>query len=161
MEIPLSRVLGDHSRLLQQEVGYLAPSWLTRVEEDLNILPESGRVVVSDRLGVPEGLKKRIGELDDVLDVVGPVPTTGDLGDVVHDELGGHSLAGSALTGDDDALVLLVGGEAPVHVICQGVHVGRVLVSGLQESHVFVSFSRSHNKVLTAPWYISTSFSVK
>ena len=64
--------------------------------------------------------------------MAGPVASPRDLGDVVHDELGGHRLAGPALPGDDDALVLHVGGEAPVHVVCQGVDVGRVLVGGLE-----------------------------
>ena len=55
-----------------------------------------------------------------------------DGSDVLHDQLAGLSLAGPALPGDDDALVLHVGGEAPVHVVCQGVDVGRVLVGGLE-----------------------------
>ena len=131
VEISLPRVLADHSGFLQQEIGYFSPSGLAGVEEDFNIFPESGGVVVSDSLGIPEGLQQRIGGLDDILHVAGPVAAARDLGDVVHDELCGDRLAGPALAGDDDALVLQVGGETAVHVVCQGVDVRRVLVGGL------------------------------
>ena len=54
------------------------------------------------------------------------------LGDVVHDELGGHRLTRPALPWDDDALVLHVGGETAVHVVRQGVDMRRVLICCLE-----------------------------
>ena len=134
VEISLSWVLADHSGLLQQKIRNLPPRGLAGVEKDLNVFAKSGGVVISHCLGVPECLEERIGELDHVLDMVCSVPAARDLGYVVHDKLGCHCLASSALAGDDDALVLLVGGETPVHVVCQRVHVRRVLVGGLQET---------------------------
>ena len=38
VEVPLPGILTHHARLLQQEVGYLAPGWLTSIKQDLNIL---------------------------------------------------------------------------------------------------------------------------
>ena len=132
MEISLPGVLADHSGFFQQEVRYFSSGGLTGVKQDLHIFPEPGGVVVPHCLGIPKGLQQRIGELDDILDVAGPVSAPRDLGDVVHDELGGHRLPCPALPRDDDALVLQVGGETAVHVVRQGVDVGRVLICGLE-----------------------------
>ena len=109
---------------------------MASIKQNVHIFPESGRVVISHCLGVTKSFKQRVGELDDILDMISPVPAPGDLGDLVHDELGGHGLASPALPGDDDALVLEVGGEAPVHVVRQGVHVGRILVGSLNISQL-------------------------
>ena len=54
-----------------------------------------------------------------------------NLREVVHDELGGHRLAGARLPADDDALVLVVNLHVAVHVVREGVDVGRVLVGRL------------------------------
>ncbi len=55
------------------------------------------------------------------------------LGDVAHDVLGADSLAGAALTADDDALVLRLDQHVAVHVVGQRVNVRRVLIDGLRE----------------------------
>ena len=57
---------------------------------------------------------------------------TKNLREVVHDELGSHSLPGARLPTDDDALVLVVDLHVPVHVVREGVHVWGVLVGRLQ-----------------------------
>ena len=58
---------------------------------------EAAGVVVAHCLGVSEGLQQRVGLEDDVLDVLDSLPASGDAGDVLHDELGGHRLSGARL----------------------------------------------------------------
>ena len=55
-------------------------------------------VVVPQCLCVPKGLQQWVGLEDDVLDVLHMLAATRHLGQVVHDELGRHSLTGSRLS---------------------------------------------------------------
>ncbi len=58
---------------------------------------KSGRVVVPDCLCVAERLQQRVGLQDDVLDPGGGLPSSGHLGQVAHEVLGGHGLASAGL----------------------------------------------------------------
>ena len=81
------------------------PADCSRGENDsCRITHESGRVVVSDGLGVSERLEERVGLEDDVLDLLGRGAAAGHLGEVVHDELGRDGLAGAGFAAEKNVI---------------------------------------------------------
>jgi hypothetical protein len=68
------------------------------IELDLEILSETGRVVVSEGLGVTKGLQQWVGLKDNVLDVSDLLRVTRDSGNVLHNQLGSLGLTGSGFT---------------------------------------------------------------
>mmetsp|Transcript_21539 Transcript_21539/g.52044 ORF Transcript_21539/g.52044 Transcript_21539/m.52044 type:complete len:276 (+) Transcript_21539:3972-4799(+) len=129
------------------------------VESQLDELPEPGRVVVPERLGVTERLKDGVGLQDalhdaQLLTALAP-PLDGVLregaaqrGEVEHDDLGGFRLSCAGLAADEDALGLaLLGHHLAVGSIGDGVDVGRegfgvgvAEVLGAQEALLPVGF---------------------
>ena len=62
VEVPLPGLLQHDPRLLQQVVGDVAADRVVlKVEVDIHVLAEAGRVVVPVRLGVAERLQNRVG----------------------------------------------------------------------------------------------------
>ncbi|GIX63978.1 family transcriptional regulator, putative [Babesia caballi] len=100
----LRGILGDDARLLEQEGddGAVANATLLGHVE-LHETPETRRVVVSDGLGVTEGLKHGVGSHDGGLDAAVALAVAVE-GEVAHHLLGGLGLTGAGLAGDDDCL---------------------------------------------------------
>src|SRR3989338_3856617 len=109
VEVTLADELAGHTGLFQQVVADLsAARFAIAVEVDLKVLAKARAVVVAQRLRVTERLEQRVGLKDNVLHVLDAafdlVAAAGHLGDKLHDELRRLRLAGSRLTGNDDAL---------------------------------------------------------
>ena len=113
MIVPLVDVLVDDPGLLEQVLLNAAPiDRVPIVVADHRVLAEPGRVVVPDRLGVPERLEQVVGGQDLLLDVAAlggrGVPAVVDSDQELHDQLGRLGLAGAGLARDDDTLVAAV-----------------------------------------------------
>lgn len=68
-------------------------------------------VIVPQRLGASETLKKRVGRENHLPDALDPTITScfgRNCGNVLHDSLSGLSLACTTFPRDDDTLILLV-----------------------------------------------------
>ena len=86
------------------------------------------RVIVSKRLGTTKTFKQRVGGEHHVLDLLdAAVLPSRHCGDVLHDPLRRLGFAGTGLSRDDDALILVVCVHVVVCALCDGEYVGRDL----------------------------------
>lgn len=84
------------------------------------------RVVVPQRLGASETLQQRVGSHDHLLNPLNALSTRNS-SDILHDPLGRLRLSRARLSGNDDALVVLVGDHVVVGALGDGVDVRRHL----------------------------------
>mmetsp|Transcript_13763 Transcript_13763/g.22376 ORF Transcript_13763/g.22376 Transcript_13763/m.22376 type:complete len:232 (-) Transcript_13763:169-864(-) len=119
--VALTVLLVDHARLLKQVVGDRGGGDNTRgsIEVNIDVLTETRRVVVTECLGVSESLEQRVGQNDLLLYVA---LRAGNVGEIVKALLGTNGLAGTRLTTDEDALVLLCVHEITVRAVGDVVH---------------------------------------
>ena len=88
----------------------------------------STRVVIPQRLRTSEALQQRVGGEHHVLDLLdAAVLPSRHCGDVLHDPLRRLCLAGTGLSRDDDALILVVCVHIVVCALRDGENVGRDL----------------------------------
>merc|ERR1719323_2947555 len=114
----LKWLLVSQTRLLKQVDNHVSSRQFTRgVEVDTDELTETGRVVISDSLGITPGLKDRVGGnnllLKGGLSLL-PLARRADGGEVGNDLLGVLSLSGSRLSSNKDGLVAARVGHALV-----------------------------------------------
>ena len=163
VEVALALLLGRQAHLLQQ-VGLDGPAdqVAALVEVELDELPKSAAVVVSDRLGVPEGFQDRVGLQHFVhhgaVHQLRPHRGVAHSGQVLQHDLGGLCLARATLAADQNRVVG-AGGRVllavavhhhlhhiPIRGVCDGVDMrrqGRSSVVGhdalgLQQTQVIV-----------------------
>ena len=144
VEVALVGDLTNHTRLLEEVVVDVRSDGLTLgVEVDFEIFSESRRVVVSQRLCVSERFEQWICGQHHVHHLLNRrVLASRDICDVLHESLRSFCLSCSGFTGDNDALVLLVG----VHVV-----VGRFGDCEDVRRHLFVSDMCRHSRVCAVP----------
>ena len=96
MEITLSRLLRDNSRLLQQILGNLRASNVSLdAKLQLCVLPESTRIMIHDRFGVAKCLQERIDLDNFVFKRCTVGPHMAELDDMLDHILGRLCLAGT------------------------------------------------------------------
>ena len=101
--------LKDNTRLFQQVRSHIGSDDLERgVEIDLDVLPESGGVVVSGRFRISDGLHDWGWGEDSFLDLSLCLRCSADGCKVSHGVFGADSFAGSGFTGYDDGLISIV-----------------------------------------------------
>jgi len=106
VEVTLTGLLTDHTTLLEQVVGDTPTNRITLcIKVNLEILTETGGVVITDGLGITESLQKRVRVKDNALDELYLLAVTRHGSDVLHDLLSSHSLTSTRLTRDDSTLV--------------------------------------------------------
>ena len=119
--VALPGLLVHHTGLLQQVVGDAPADGVASViKVDFHVLAETTRVVVANGLGVAERLQQRVRVQDNALDVLYLFVAAGDLGDVLHDLLSSHRLAGTGLARDDAALVHVLALHISVRLFGKG-----------------------------------------
>mmetsp|Transcript_28371 Transcript_28371/g.69117 ORF Transcript_28371/g.69117 Transcript_28371/m.69117 type:complete len:238 (-) Transcript_28371:474-1187(-) len=118
VEVPLIHCRLYYARFLEEVVRHRGPSGVvSEIEEDLHVLSEAGRVIVSYRFRVTERLQKRVRGKDFVFHALDALAGARGCGDVLHDLFAGLCLAGSTLPTDDDALIDAIHLELPVCVL--------------------------------------------
>merc|ERR1719438_671941 len=109
MVASLKRLLVSQTRLLQQVDNHVSSRQLTRgVEMDTDEFTKTGRVVISDSLGITPSLQDRVGGNNLVLKrslSLLPLARGADGGKVGDDLLGVLSLSSTRLTSNKDRLV--------------------------------------------------------
>uniref|UniRef100_A0A2M4DMR2 Uncharacterized protein n=1 Tax=Anopheles darlingi TaxID=43151 RepID=A0A2M4DMR2_ANODA len=139
----LQRLLRDDTSLLQQVGLNIGTSQLTASGEvDTDELTETRRVIVTDGLGVTEGLKYGVS-LDDLifqgallLSVLVLLARRANGGEVRNDLLGVLSLSGTRFTGNQHRLVLMVGQHVDVGTVRHGEQMGRHFITALATVHL-------------------------
>merc|ERR1719336_3181258 len=131
----LKRLLVSQTRLLQQIDNHVSSRQLTRgIEMDTDEFTKTGRVVISDSLGITPGLQDRVGGNNLVLKrslSLLPLARRADGGKVGDDLLGVLSLSSTRLTSNQDGLVAASVHHALVGSLSNGKDVGPAFISSL------------------------------
>merc|ERR1711963_30828 len=131
----LKRLLVSKTRLLQQVDNHVSTGQLTRgVEMDTDEFTKTGRVIISDSLGITPGLQDRVGGNNLVLKrslSLLPLARGADGGKVGDDLLGVLSLSSTRLSSNQDGLVVTSVHHALVGSLSNGKDVGPAFISSL------------------------------
>merc|ERR1719422_2340231 len=135
MVASLKRLLVSQTRLLQQVDNHVSSRQLTRgIEVDTDEFTKTGRVVISDSLGITPSLKDRVGGnnllLKGSLSLL-PFARGADGGKVGDDLLGVLGLSGTRLTSNKDRLVDARVDHALVGSLSNSKDVGPAFISSL------------------------------
>merc|ERR1711963_316083 len=135
MVASLKRLLVSQTRLLQQVDNHISSRKLTRgIEMYTDEFTKTGRVVISDSLGITPGLQDRVGGNNFVfkrsLSLL-PLARGADGGKVGDDLLGVLSLSSTRLTSNQDRLVVASVHHALVGSLSNSKDVGPAFVSSL------------------------------
>jgi len=142
VEVTLTRLLTNHTTLLKQVVSDTPTDWITlSIEVNLEVLAETGRVVITDSLGITESLQKRVRVKDNTLNEFYLLTVTRHSSDVLHDLLSSDSLTSTRLTRDDSTLISLLLFHSTVSFFSESEDVRRQLMTelALVETDVFIS----------------------
>merc|ERR1719297_730865 len=135
MVASLKRLLVSQTRLLQQVDNHVSSRQLSRgIEMDTDEFTKTGRVVISDSLGITPGLQDRVGGnnllLKGSLSLL-PLARRADGGKVGDDLLGVLSLSSTRLTSNQDRLVDARIGHALVGSLSNSKDVRPAFISSL------------------------------
>jgi len=142
VEVTLTGLLTDHTTLLEQVVGDTPTNRITLcIKVNLEILTETGGVVITDGLGITESLQKRVRVKDNALNKLYLLTVTRHGSDVLHDLLGSDSLTSTRLTRDDGTLIGLLSLHGTISFLSKSKDVRRQFMTelALVKTHELIS----------------------
>merc|ERR1719414_1766720 len=140
MVASLKRLLVGETRLLKKVDNHVSSRQFTRgVEVDTDKLTKTGRVVISDSLGITPGLQDRVGGNNLILKgslSFLPLSRRADGGKVGNDLLGVLSLSSTRLSSNKDGLVAASVHHTLVCSLSNGKDMGWNLIPSLANIHL-------------------------